>query len=106
MLTLLALVQKRPGMYLGPAAERPDRRLDALEQLISGFYWAIHSHQVRDRGFDEWASFHDRLADRFGWSMSKGPIQAIRHASSNDDEAWEKLWSLLEEHTSFKRIAG
>jgi hypothetical protein len=38
--------------------------------------------------------------------MSQGPIRAIRRASATDDEAWARLWSLLEEFTDFEPIAG
>ena len=106
MLTFLALVQRRPGMYLGMDDERPDRRLDALGHLIAGCCCALYAHCPADPGFAEWAAFPDRLADRFGWSMSQGPIWAIRHASANDEEAWTKFWVLLEEFTTFKPIAG
>src|SRR6516165_11583536 len=105
MLTFLALVQKRPGMYLGTAAESPDRRLEALEHLVAGYAWAVYAHSLRDPGFDQWAAFPNQLATRFGWSMSQGPIRAIRRASSTDDEAWVRLWSLLEEFTDFDPIA-
>ena len=106
MLTFLALVQKRPEMYLGMAAENPDRRLDALEHLIAGYSGAVFAHMIPDRGFEEWAAFPDRLANRFGWSMCQGPVRAIRHASSTDEEAWTRLWGLLEQFTDFKPIAG
>jgi hypothetical protein len=106
MLTFLALVQKRPGMYLGMDDELPDRRLAALGHLIAGYCCALYAHRPRDSGFDEWAAFPERLSARFGWSMSQGPIWAIRHASSSDEEAWTKFWALLEELTDFKPIAG
>jgi hypothetical protein len=106
MLTVLSLVNRRPGMYLGIADESPARRLDALEHLIDGYSLAVFQHGVSDRGFDEWAAFPQRLIDRFGWSMSQGPIRAIRHASANDEVAWARLWALLEELTDFKPIAG
>lgn len=105
MLTVLSLVNKRPGMYLGIADESADRRLDALEHLIAGYSLAVFQHGASDRGLDEWAVFPQRLTDRFGWSMSQGPIRAIRHASANDEEAWAKFWVLLKEFTDFGSIA-
>jgi hypothetical protein len=106
LLTYLALVQRRPGMYLGMDDQRPDRRLDALRHLINGYCGAIHAHRPRDPGFDEWTAFPERLVARFGWSMSQGPIQAIRDASSSDEEAWTKFWALLRELTAFEPIGG
>jgi hypothetical protein len=105
MLTFLALVQKRPGMYLGMADESPDSRLDALELLIAGYAGAVYTHDLKDPGFDQWAGFPSRLAFQFGWTMSQGPIRAIRDASSNDEEAWARFWSLLRDFTDFQPIA-
>ena len=106
LLAFLALVEKRPGMYLGQADQLPDRRLDALEHLISGYCCAVYAHGLKDPGFEQWADFPNYLEKRFGWSMCQGPIRAIRHASSNDVEAWTRFWQLLHEFAEFDVIAG
>ncbi len=106
MLTLLALIERRPGMYLGPDGENPDRRLDALELYIAGYSGAVYAHGLRDPGFDKWAAFSNHLGTRFGWSMREGPIRAIRRAAANETEAWMKFWSLLHEFADFGLVAG
>ena len=97
MLALLALIERRPGMYLGAEGESPDRRLGALEFFIAGYCGAVYAHGLRDPGFDKWAAFSDHLETKFGWSMREGPIRAIRRASANEADAWVRFWSLLHE---------
>jgi hypothetical protein len=93
-------------MYLGTDDETPGCRLDALEHLIAGYYWAVRAHRILDPGVDRWIEFPSHLAARFGWSMSQGPIRAIRQASESDAEAWTRFWSLLHEFAQFDPFAG
>jgi hypothetical protein len=106
MLTLLGLIERRPGMYLGKEGEDPDRRLSALELYIAGYAGAVHAHRLRDSGFDQWISFSDHLKTRFEWNLREGPIRAIRGASSSESEAWARFWSLLHEFVHFGFDAG
>jgi hypothetical protein len=95
MLNLLSMVQKRPVMYVGAADGAPGVQLDRLEMLISGYSWAVRLHGVHDAGFDLLAAFSPYLETRFGWSLNRGPIRAIRDASQSDADAWEYFWRLL-----------
>jgi hypothetical protein len=95
LFTILGLVQMRPGMYVGGTDSERTLQLDNLEMLITGYSLAVRQHQLRDAGFDLYAGFSSYLEERFGWSMSQGPISAIRHAATSDTEAWENFWRLL-----------
>ena len=95
LFTILALVQKRPGMYVGGTDAERTLQLDNLEMLITGYSLAVRQHGLRDAGFDVYAGFGPYLEERLGWSMSQGPIRAIRHAATHDAEAWDHFWRLL-----------
>jgi hypothetical protein len=103
---VLELVEKRPGLYVGYSdAERGDQLL-ALETLIRGYAQAIHHHGIRDPGWDAYAAFPGYLQERFGWSMSCGPIAAIRSASAGDEDAWKRFWALLWEFRTQRCVPG
>ncbi|HYP99073.1 MAG TPA: hypothetical protein VER96_10380 [Polyangiaceae bacterium] len=68
-----------------------------LEMLIAGYSLAVRHHRLEDRGWESYAGFSDYLRDRFGWSMSRAPISAIRDSVATDKEAWDLFWQLLEE---------
>lgn len=95
LLTTLALVEKRPSMYLGYDESHRAEQLDALESFIAGYGAAVHQHRLDDEGFTMYATFPDFLRKRFGWSMSCGPISAIREHSNGDAAAWDLFWTLL-----------
>ncbi len=95
LLTMLALVEKRPSMYLGYDESHRAQQLDALESFIAGYCAAVHHHGLIDAGYTAYARFPDYLRNRFGWSMSCGPIAAIREHSDRDAAAWDLFWTLL-----------
>ena len=106
MLTLLALIERRPGMYLGPDGENPDRRLDALEHFIAGYCGAVYAHGLRDPGFEKWIAFLDHLGTKIGGNSGEGPMRAIRGSSANEADAWGRFWSLLHEFTDFGLVTA
>jgi hypothetical protein len=89
-------VEKRPGMYVGGETART--RLDSLEDLIHGYETALAVHGITEQGTDFIRDFADYLRSEFGWSMSCGPIAAIRVACNDDDIAWTRFWTLLREY--------
>lgn len=95
--TLMELIEKRPGMYVGYSDGQRDEQLRSLEMLIVGYSLAVELHDARDPGFEAYSGFADYLRGRFGWSMSSGPIAAIRQASGSGDDAWSRFWQLLSE---------
>lgn len=103
LFTVLVVVEKRPSMYLGFDDQNRGKQLHALEAFIAGYFSALHQHRLHDRGFDTYARFPDYLRARFGWSVSRGPIAAIREHSSSDAAAWEQFWTLLRD---FQSAAG
>src|SRR5688572_23772981 len=97
MYDVLELVRARPSMYVGGDESQYDRRLAGLEMLIAGYSLAVYHHVLQDAGWEDYASFPEYLGARFGWSMSRGPIVAIRDAAASDKEAWDLFWKTLEE---------
>ena len=92
---VMALIEKRPGMYVGYGERERDKQLQGLEMLVAGYDLAVNHHGIRDAGLDAFARFPEYLRDRFGWSMSCGPIVAIRNVSTSPEDAWDLFWRLL-----------
>lgn len=92
---ILDLVRQRPSMYVGWTDAERDKQLAGLEMLIAGYTLAIHQHGISDEGCDSYARFPDYLQVRFGWSMSCGPLFAIREASRTAAAAPQETSSLI-----------
>lgn len=88
----LKLIERRPGMYVGDVDALGLERLDSI---ISGYSFALKQYGIRDLAWDLYAEFPDYLAAKHDWSMCRGPITAIREASSTDRAAWDRFWTLL-----------
>jgi hypothetical protein len=89
-------------MYIGFDEHERGRQLDGLEMLIAGYSLAVQHHGLHDDGLESYAGFREYLRSRFGWSMSCGEMAAIRSAASNDAEAWDLFWKLLQEFRESK----
>jgi hypothetical protein len=68
--------------------------------MLIGYELALVEHGVEDPGKDFMRRFGAYLRARFGWSMSYGPLAAIRDHAANHRRAFEEFWKLLAE---FKR---
>ena len=88
-------------MYLGFDSSQRGKQLRHLETLIFGYKAATDELGADDPAVTAYDGFPQYLRDRFGWSMSCGPVSAIRDATSSDDEAWERFWLLLDEYRAF-----
>jgi hypothetical protein len=90
---VLKRIEDRAEMYLG------ERDLFRLELFIEGYYAALRDTGVipraLERGADADGTFAAYLRDRFGWSMSTGPMSAIRRECGSD--AWNRFFELLKE---------
>jgi hypothetical protein len=106
LFAILELVEKRPAMYVGFSESERGDQLRNLEMLIIGYALAVRQYGLRDAGWEAYVSFPDYLEERFGWSMSCGPIAAIRSASPDDRDAWERFWALLREFRARHADAG
>jgi hypothetical protein len=98
---LLEEVRKRPGMFVGGLPRTAP--MDALEMLLRGYELALTEHQISEPGSKFLSNFGNYLWTTHGMEQSCGPIRAIRHASATDEEAWTRLWTLLDE---FKATLG
>ena len=94
LINILEMIRIRPTLYVGPDGDRTVQ-LNNLQALISGYYFAVYQHQLRDHGTEEYAMFGPYLDERFGWSPGRDPIDAIREAAASDVEAWDDFWRLL-----------
>ena len=92
---LLDIIKARPGMYVGGDSESRRSQLRNLELLICGYEGALDLHKIQEHGRNFSRTFSDYLRERFGWSMSCGPIVAIEKACQDDAEAWQRFWELI-----------
>ena len=92
---LLEAIQKRPTLYVGWSEDRREDQMRDLEMLLHGYSAALHQHDVNEPGRNFLSKFSEYLRARYGWSMSCGPVVAIRNASTNADDAWELFWKLV-----------
>lgn len=84
-------------MYVGASNAERGEQLRNLELLLAGYAIAIARHDVQEPVKDFPRAFADYLSMRFGWSAAAGPVAAIRDAAQDDEAAWQKFWTLVEE---------
>lgn len=67
-----------------------------LELFIFGYLVCLRRNDVADRaGMEFLGEMAGYLRDRFGWSLSLGPVQTnLDHEGEN---AWERFFELLDE---------
>lgn len=94
---LLDEIRQRPGMYVGWDESRRALQLQALVDLLNGYHLALRQHGIHEPVANFSREFGEYLWETREWSASRGPIAAIREAAKNDEEAWELLWSLVDE---------
>lgn len=90
-------VRKRPGIYVGGEESQRALQLTNLEQLLSGYAIALRQHGVREPVADFPREFGAFLWKTKQWSASCGPIAAIRRVATNDQDAWDLFWDLVDE---------
>jgi hypothetical protein len=103
---LLKDIERRPSMYIGWSDTERGRQMQDLEALLMGYGHAIERHAIDDPGRDFMKTFASYLRDTRGWSAAGGPMDAIRRAANNDEEAWELLWKLIAEFRSTVESGG
>lgn len=94
---LLADVRKRPGMYLGGDDAHRLVQLRNLELWLLGYSNALANHGIQEPGVHFLRDFGEHLRHTRGWSTSCGPIDAIVRGTSDESEAWDMLWKLIDE---------
>src|SRR5262245_48093933 len=90
-------IRLRPSMFLGGADDRRDEQMRNLELVMSGYALALRVHRIDEKVADFQRDFSKYLYERYGWSMSCGPMAGILIATSNGDDAWRQLWLLVDE---------
>jgi hypothetical protein len=101
---LLNAIRLRPEMYVGGDRSQRGAQLQHLEFLLHGYALAVEVHHLDEGVKDFPREFAEYLQHTYGWSAAAGPVAAIRDATSDDDEAWELFWSLVQDFkTTVKR---
>jgi hypothetical protein len=89
-------VRQRPGMWLR------ERGLRDLEDLVWGYYAALHAHHL-DEGVPEMTRhFSSWLRLRTGWSLSVGWAKAIERHTSSSDSALERFFTLVDDYRKLR----
>lgn len=94
---ILDAIEKRPSMYVGASNAERGTQLRNLEMLLGGYALAVQQHDLQEPVKDFPREFAAFLHKRFGWSAEAGPVAAIRDASQDDEDAWQKFWALTKE---------
>lgn len=102
ILDVLAEVRKRPGMYVRDYSH--EEMCWDLEILIRGYELAVDAHNI-ESDISFFKEFGDYLSNRFGWSMSCGPIRAIEFQKGSWEKAWEFFWVYLDEFKAYRENA-
>ncbi len=84
-------------MFLGGDDARRLGQLRNLEMWLIGYSNALGNHGLQEPGLHFLRDFGAHLRRTRGWSASCGPIDAIVRATSDEGEAWDMVWELIEE---------
>ncbi len=95
---LLKEIKKRPGMYV--LNNNYEQQYRELQVLIVGYELALETHKISEPGRDFMKRFGIFLNNKYGWSMSCGPLAAIEVECQCSEKAWFRFWELLELYRS------
>ena len=101
ILTILALIQKRPSMYLGWDHTRRREQLHALQAMLAGYTMALQQHRVGNDDLTALAELEEFLRKRTGAENFSG-IDRILATSQMEHEAWDRVWALIDEFRELK----
>ena len=101
ILTILALIQKRPSMYLGWDDTKRREQLHALQAVLTGYAMALQQHRVGNADLAALTEFEEFLRQRSGADNFCG-IDQILATSQTEHEAWDRVWALLDEFRELK----
>lgn len=90
-------IRKRPSMFLGGDESHRSQQLQNLEQLLSGYSIALRLHEIQEPVADFVRDFGAFIWKEKGWSVSCGPVAAVREVTKTDQEAWNLFWTLVDE---------
>ncbi|NTX51807.1 hypothetical protein [Myxococcus sp. CA039A] len=89
----LRQVEQRPSMYLGYMNNQREEQLSSLEFVIMGYTCAIQQHQLVEPTLNFREDFGNFLRQKYGWSMSTGPIGAVLREYSDKETSWKVFWT-------------
>jgi hypothetical protein len=95
---LLQVIKERPGMYV--LNNTYDEQFRELEVLFLGYELALSNYNISEVGSQFRNDFGGFLRSKYHWSMSCGPMAAIRLEFESSEKAWFKFWELLELYKS------
>ncbi|MCU0796227.1 MAG: hypothetical protein MUF31_09865 [Akkermansiaceae bacterium] len=93
---LIEAIRQRPGMYFG------SKSLTAFHHFLCGYRLACDVHQIKDdrlgleipSDFNEWVAYRARFQE-----STSGWCKMIVATSKSDEEAFDRFFELLKEHS-------
>jgi len=96
ILTILALIQRQPSMYLGWDAASRRKQLHALQAVLVGYALALRQHGVGDEDLGVLGELEEFMRKRSGADNLSG-IDQVLATSKTEQEAWDRVWALIDE---------
>jgi len=90
---ILRKVKNTPEMYVGGTSDNREEQLKNLQWFILGCQATNDEISSETKFMLEFGKF---IRDKYGWSMSCGPIDAILKNCESPEKAWEFWWSEIE----------
>ena len=98
---LLNEVRNRPSMYVGWSDRKA--QLQHLESILYGYERALGAHDIDEPGVGFSRAFMDYLTETQGWDTTCGIAATLLENCSNEAQAWERFWEVVEQ---FRRERG
>jgi hypothetical protein len=103
ILVVLWLIEKQPSMYLGWGDSARDKQLHSLQAVFAGYALALRQHGIGNDDLGVLGELEDFLRERSGADNLSG-IDQILATSGHADEAWRRVWSLINEFRTQKGV--
>lgn len=94
---LLEHIRQRPQLHVGGDPAERGEQLRHIELVLIGYSFAVQIHGSREPCEDFLRDFSQHLQNTRDWSLSCGPVAAIRANCRSDEEAWNLFWHLVSE---------
>ena len=94
VLELLALIRKRPEMYLGASS------VTLLGIFLEGYYFAKWEMDNEYSGFIAMKKFQDVVAERFSIEQSISWDRILAFVAGDERKGFDLFWKLWDEYTS------
>jgi len=100
---VLELIEARPGIYLGWDPQHRREQLTGLQFILLGYRLALEQHSIGTDDLNMLDELEKFLRQRSGADNLHAIDQIIR-TSSTPDDAWDRVWTLLNEFRTLHRV--